>query len=195
MRSRSFPVVSSHERENNSESIVEHNPIPSPLSRQSWSEEEQKAVQDIFAEQIRRQSDIMAEVLKLEHTHPLLKNCENKRLLDKVRQSYRFKKTTDGECLEDTQKSVDAIGESDTNSVIVAPTNQSKTRIFEWKEVFFFKELFKDIIQNGMKIEQKEVVNRLKQDGHGLLYEKYTKQKVTDKIRGLRTTHSRQRRS
>ena len=195
MRSSSFPVVSSHERENNSESIVEHNPIPSPLSRQSWSEEEQKAVQDIFAEQIRRQSDIMAEVLKLEHTHPLLKNCENKRLLDKVRQSYRFKKTTDGECLEDTQKSVDAIGESDTNSVIVAPKNQSKTRIFEWKEVFFFKELFKDIIQNGMKIEQKEVVNRLKQDGHGLLYEKYTKQKVTDKIRGLRTTHSRQRRS
>ena len=195
MRSSSFPVVSSHERENNSESIVEHNPIPSPLSRQSWSEEEQKAVQDIFAEQIRRQSDIMVEVLKLEHTHPLLKNCENKRLLDKVRQSYRFKKTTDGECLEDTQKSVDAIGESDTNSVIVAPTNQSKTRIFEWKEVFFFKELFKDIIQNGMKIEQKEVVNRLKQDGHGLLYEKYTKQKVTDKIRGLRTTHSRQRRS
>ena len=195
MRSSSFPVVSSHERENNSESNVEHNPIPSPLSRQSWSEEEQKAVQDIFAEQMRRQSDIMAEVLKLEHTHPLLKNCENKRLLDKVRQSYRFKKTTDGECLEDTQKSVDAIGESDTNSVIVAPTNQSKTRIFEWKEVFFFKELFKDIIQNGMKIEQKEVVNRLKQDGHGLLYEKYTKQKVTDKIRGLRTTHSRQRRS
>ena len=195
MRSSSFPVVSSHERENNSESIVEHDPIPSPLSRQSWSEEEQKAVQDIFAEQIRRQSDIMAEVLKLEHTHPLLKNCENKRLLDKVRQSYRFKKTTDGECLEDTQKSVDAIGESDTNSVIVAPTNQSKTRIFEWKEVFFFKELFKDIIQNGMKIEQKEVVNRLKQDGHGLLYEKYTKQKVTDKIRGLRTTYSRQRRS
>ena len=195
MRSSSFPVVSSHERENNSESIVEHNPIPSPLSRQSWSEEEQKAVQDIFAEQIRRQSDIMAEVLKLEHTHPLLKNCENKRLLDKVRQSYRFKKTTDGECLEDTQKSVDAIEDSDANSVIVAPTNESKTRIFEWKEVFFFKELFKDIIQNGMKIEQKEVVNRLKQDGHGLLYEKYTKQKVTDKIRGLRTTHSRQRRS
>ena len=195
MRSSSFPVVSSHERENNSESIVEHDPIPSPLSRQSWSEEEQKAVQDIFAEQIRRQSDIMAEVLKLEHTHPLLKNCENKRLLDKVRQSYRFKKTTDGECLEDTQKSVDAIEDSDANSVIVAPTNESKTRIFEWKEVFFFKELFKDIIQNGMKIEQKEVVNRLKQDGHGLLYEKYTKQKVTDKIRGLRTTHSRQRRS
>ena len=195
MRSSSFPVVSSHERENNSESIVEHNPIPSPLSRQSWSEEEQKAVQDIFAEQIRRQSDIMAEVLKLEHTHPLLKNCENKRLLDKVRQSYRFKKTTDGECLEDTQKSVDAIGDSDTNSVIVAPTNQSKTRIFEWKEVFFFKELFKDMIQNGVKIEQKEVVNRLKQNGHGYIYEKYTKQKVTDKIRGLRTTHIRQRRS
>ena len=195
MRSSSFPVVSSHERENNSESIVEHDPIPSPLSRQSWSEEEQKAVQDIFAEQIRRQSDIMAEVLKLEHTHPLLKNCENKRLLDKVRQSYRFKKTTDGECLEDTQKSVDAIEDSDANSVIVAPTNESKTRIFEWKEVFFFKELFKDMIQNGVKIEQKEVVNRLKQNGHGYIYEKYTKQKVTDKIRGLRTTHIRQRRS
>ena len=125
------------------------------------------------------------------HTHPLLKNCENKRLLDKVRQSYRIKKTTDGECLEDTQKSVDAIEDSDANSLIVAPTNQSKTRIFEWKEVFFFKELFKDMIQNGVKIEQKEVVNRLKQNGHGYIYEKYTKQKVTDKIRGLRTTHIR----
>lgn len=54
MRSSSSPVVSSHERENKSESIVEHDPIPSPLARQSWSEEEQKAVQDIFAEQIRR---------------------------------------------------------------------------------------------------------------------------------------------
>ena len=51
------------------------------------------------------------------------------------------------------------------------------------------------MIQNGVKIEQKEVVNRLKQNGHGYIYEKYTKQKVTDKIRGLRTTHSRQRRS
>ena len=58
-----------------------------------------------FAEQIRRQSVTVAEVLKLEHTHPLLKNCENKRLHDKVRRLYPFKKTTDGECLEDTQKS------------------------------------------------------------------------------------------
>ena len=83
MRSSSSPVVSSHERENNSESIVEHDPIPSPLARQSWSEEEQKAVQDIFAEQIRRQSVIMAEVLKLQYTHPLLKNCEKKDCLIK----------------------------------------------------------------------------------------------------------------
>lgn len=112
-----------------------------------------------------------------------------------MRQSYRFKKTTDGECLEDTQKSVDAIEDSAGNSLIVAPTNQSKTRIFEGKEVYFFKELFKDMIQNGVKIEQKEVVNRLKQNGHRYIYEKYTKQKVTDKIRGLRTTHIRQRRS
>ena len=46
------------------------------------------------------------------------------------------------------------------------------------------------MIQNGVKIEQKEVVNRLKRNGHGYLYEKYTKQKVTDKIRGLLTTHT-----
>ena len=89
------------------------------------------------------------------------------------------------------RKVLTAIEDSDANSLIVAPTNQSKTRIFEWKEVFFFKELFKDMIQNGVKIEQKEVVNRLKQNGHGYIYEKYTKQKVTDKIRGLRTTHIR----
>ena len=142
------------------------------------------AVQDIFAEQIRRQSVTMAEVLKLKHTHPLLKNCENKRLHDKVRRLCPFKKTTDGECLEDTQKSVDAIEDSDANSLTVAPTNQSKTRIFEEEEFSLFKELFKDMIQNGVKIEQKEVVNRLKRNGHGYLYEKYTKQKVTDKIRG-----------
>ncbi|RMX52646.1 hypothetical protein pdam_00022935 [Pocillopora damicornis] len=149
-------------------------------------------VQDIFAEQIRRQSVTMAEVLKLEHNHPLLKNCENKRLHDKVRRLYPFKKTTDGECLEDTQKSVDAIEDSDVNSLTVAPTNQSKTRIFEEEEFSLFKELFKDMIQNGVKIEQKEVVNRLKRNRHGYLYEKYTKQKVTDKIRGLLTTHIRE---
>ena len=152
-------------------------------------------VQDIFAEQIRRQSVTMAEVLKLKHTHPLLKNCENKRLHDKVRRLYPFKKTTDGECLEDTQKSFDAIEDSDVNSLTVAPTNQSKTRIFEEEEFSLFKELFKDMIQNGVKIEQKEVVNRLKRNGHGYLYEKYTKQKVTDKIRGLLTTHIREWRS
>ena len=195
MHGSSAPVVSSHERENNFESIVEHDPAPSPLARQSWSEEEQMAVQDIFAEQIRRQSVTMAEVLKLEHTHPLLKNCENKRLHDKVRRLYPFKKTTDGECLEDTQKSVDAIEDSDVNSLTVAPTNQSKTRIFEEEEFSLFKELFKDMIQNGVKIEQKEVVNRLKRNRHGYLYEKYTKQKVTDKIRGLLTTHIREWRS
>ena len=59
------------------------------------------------------------------------------------------------------------------------------------------QELFKDMIQRGVKIEQKVVVDRLKQNARGqmTLYEKYTKQKVTDKIRGLRATHIRQWRS
>ncbi|KAL9958722.1 hypothetical protein ACROYT_G035774 [Oculina patagonica] len=191
MHGSSSPAVSSHERKGDPESIDEQDLTPTPLARQSWTEEEEKAVQEVFADQISRQSITMREVLALKETHPLLKNSENKRLLDKIRGLYRYKKT-DGECLEDKQRSDDAVQDSDGNSIIGPSTNQSKTRVFEEEEVTLFKEFFKDMIQRGEKIEQKVVVQRLKENGHGHIYEKYTKQKVTDKIRGLRLTNIRQ---
>jgi len=46
-------------------------------------------------------------------------------------------------------------------------TSQSISRVFDEKEVTLFKELFKDMIQRGAKIEQKVVVERLIQNGHG----------------------------
>ena len=101
---------------------------------------------------------------------------------------------TDGGCLKDTQNSGDAAEDSDANSLI-APTNQSRSRLFEQEEVTMLQELFKDMIQQGVKIEQKVVIDRFKQNGRRQMYEKYTKQKVTDKIRGLRATHIRQWRS
>ena len=135
----------------------------------------------------------MREVLALKQTHPLLKNSENKRLLDKIRGLYRFKKI-DSECLQDTQRTDDAVkeGDSDFSSIIGPSTSQSKSRVFDEEEVSLFRELFKDMIQRGAKIEQRVVAERLTQNGHGQIYEKYTKQKVTDKIRGLRSTHIRQ---
>ena len=55
-----------------------------------------------------------------------------------------------------------------------------------------FSNLFKDLIQGSQKIESKDVVQRLNESGHKDIIQKYSKQKVTDKIRGLRATHIRQ---
>lgn len=49
-----------------------------------------------------------------------------------------------------------------------------------------FGKLFKDMIQAGQKVLQATVVQRLNESGHEHIIKKYTKQKVTDKIRGLR---------
>ena len=189
MHGSSSYVVSSFEGKVDPKSNDEHDLTPTPPLRQTWTEEEHKAVQDVFADQINRQSVTMKEVLALKQTHPLLKHSENKRLLDKIRGLYRFKKI-DSECLQDD----DAVkeGDSDTSSVMGPSTSQSKSRVFDEEEVTLFKELFKDMIQKGATIEQKVVVERLKQNDHGEIYKKYTKQKVTDKIRGLRATHIRQ---
>ena len=189
MHGSSSYVVSSFEGKVDPKSNDEHDLTPTPPLRQTWTEEEHKAVLDVFADQINRQSVTMKEVLALKQTHPLLKHSENKRLLDKIRGLYRFKKI-DSECLQDD----DAVkeGDSDTSSVMGPSTSQSKSRVFDEEEVTLFKELFKDMIQKGATIEQKVVVERLKQNDHGEIYKKYTKQKVTDKIRGLRATHIRQ---
>ena len=189
MHGNSSSAVSSRERKSNDDNDLTHTP---PL-RQTWTDEEHKAVQQVFADQISRQSVTMREVLALKQTHPLLKNSENKRLLDKIRGLYRFKKI-DSECLQDTQRSDDAVkeGNSDTSSVMGPSTCGIKSRVFDEEEVSLFKELFMDMIQRGAKIEQRVEVERLKQNGHGQIYEQYTRQKVTDKIRGLRSTHIRQ---
>ena len=47
-----------------------------------------------------------------------------------------------------------------------------------------FSNLFKDLIQGSQKIESKDVVQRLNERGHKDIIQKYTKQKVTDKIYG-----------
>lgn len=80
---------------------------------------------------------------------------------------------------------------SDSISIISPSTNRSNSRVFEEEEVTLFNELFKDMIQRGQKIEQATVVQRLKQSEHGQMIEKYSKQKITDKIRGLRCTYIR----
>ena len=81
---------------------------------------------------------------------------------------------------------------SDSNSIINPTTNQGKSRVFEEEEVKVFSNLFKDLIQGSQKIESKDVVQRLNESGHKDIIQKYSKQKVTDKIRGLRPTHIRQ---
>ena len=193
MHGNSSSMVSSRERKVDPECNDDNDLTQTPPLRQTWSDEEHKAVQEVFADQISRQSVSMREVLALKQTHPLLKNSENKRLLDKIRGLYRFKKI-DSECLQDTQRTDDAVkeGDSDFSSIIGPSTSQSKSRVFDEEEVSLFRELFKDMIQRGAKIEQRVVAERLTQNGHGQIYEKYTKQKVTDKIRGLRSTHIRQ---
>ena len=55
-----------------------------------------------------------------------------------------------------------------------------------------FLKLFKDMIECGQKITQGTVIERLKQGGHEHIVQKYSKQKLTDKIRGLRATYTRQ---
>ena len=147
----------------------------------------------MFVDQISRQSVTIREVLALEQTHPLLKNSENKRLLDKTRGLYRFKKI-DSECLQDTQRTDDAVkaGDSDFSSIMGPSTIQSTPKGFDEEDVSLFRELFKDMIQRGAKIGQRVVTKRLTQNGHGQIYEKYTKQKMTDKIRGLPYTRIRQ---
>ena len=45
---------------------------------QTWTHEEHKAVQEVFADQISHQSATMRGTLALKQTHPLLKNSENK---------------------------------------------------------------------------------------------------------------------
>ena len=193
MHGNSSSMVSSRERKADPECKDANDPTQTPPLRQIWTDEEHRAVQEVFADQISRQSVTMREVLALKQTHPSLKNSDNKRLLDKIRGLYRFKKI-DSECQQDTQTTDDAVreGDSDASSVIGPSTSQSKSRVFDEEEVSLFRELFKDMIQRGAKIEQGVVAERLKQNGHGQIYEKYTKQKVTDKIRGLRTTHIRQ---
>ena len=132
----------------------------------------------------------MREVLDLKKTNELLVNCQNKRLLDKVKGFYRFQK--ESACVEVLQTSGDGIGGTDSVSIISPSTNQSKARVFEEEEVDVLRNLFNDMIQRGKKIEQNIVIQRLKDNGHGEICDKYSKQKVTDKVRGLRTTYIRQ---
>ena len=132
----SSSAVSSRERKSNDDNNLTHTP---PLW-QTWTDEEHKAVQQVFADQISRQSVTMREVLALKQTHPLLKNSENERLLDKIRGLYRFKKI-DSECLQDTQRSDDAVkeGNLDTSLVMGPSTSGSKSRVFDEEEVSLSK--------------------------------------------------------
>lgn len=159
MHGNSSSVVSFCERKVDPESNDDNDLTHTPPLRQTWTEEEHKAVQEVFANQISRQSVTMREVIALKQTHPLLKNPENKRLLDKIRGLYRFKKIG-SECLQDTQRSDDAIkeGDSDASSVIGPSTSQSKSRVLDEEEVSVFKEHLKDMIQRGAKIEQRVVL-------------------------------------
>ena len=179
--------VSPPERKDESDHDVE----PLPLVRQNWTKEEERAIQETFADNISHQSITMQEVLALKVTHPLLKDCENKRLLDKVRALYRFK-TSQGLHLDDCETSGPYDNASDSRSIISPSTNQGKARVFEEEEVNLFEKLFKDMIQAGQKVLQATVVQRLNEGGHEHIIKKYTKQKVTDKIRGLRSTYIRQ---
>lgn len=81
---------------------------------------------------------------------------------------------------------------SDLNSIISPTTIHGKSRVFEEEEVVIFSKLFKDLIQGSQKIESKDVTQRLNKNGHKDIIQKYSKQKVTDKIRGLHATHIRQ---
>ena len=162
-----------------------------PLVRQTWTEEEETVIQEVFSDQISRQSVTLKEVLTVKGTHPLLVNCDNKRLLDKVRVLYRFKKSQ-SVSVDDCMTNGPCDDLSDSISIVSPSKNRSNARVFEEEEVILFNELFKDMIQRGQKIEQPTVVQRLKQSGHGHMIEKYSKQKITDKIRGLRCTYIRQ---
>ena len=159
--------------------------------RQTWTKEEERAIKETFADNISRQSITLREVLALKRTNPLLVDCENKRLLDKVRGLYRFKKSQ-GSLFEDVEASDCNDNASDSNSIISPTTTQGKSRVFEEEGVMVFSKLFKDLIQGSQKIESKDVVQRLNETGHEDIIQKYSKQKVTDKIRGLRATHIRQ---
>ena len=169
----------------------DHDALPVPPVRQSWTKEEERVIKETFADNISPQSITLREVLALKHTHPLLVDCENKRLLDKVRGLYRFKKSQ-GSLFEDVEASDCNDNASDSNSIISPTTTQGKSRVFEEEEVMVFSNLFKDLIQGSQKIESKDVVQRLNESGHEDIIQKYSKQKVTDKIRGLRATHIRQ---
>ena len=108
-----------------------------------------------------------------------------------MRGLYRFKKSQ-GSLFEDVEAGDCNDNASDSNSIISPTTTQGKSRVFEEEEVMVFSNLFKDLIQGGQKIESKDVVQRLNESGHEDIIQKYSKQKVTDKIRGLRATHIRQ---
>ena len=81
---------------------------------------------------------------------------------------------------------------NDLNSIISPTTTQGKLRVFEEGEVMLFSNLFKDLFQGSQKIESKDVLQRLKGSGLKDIIQKCSKQKITDKIRGLRATHIRQ---
>ena len=91
--------------------------------------------------------------------------------------------------MEDWQTSGDGSQGNDSVSVISPSTNRGKARVFEEEEINVLQELFEDMIQRSQKIEQNIVMQRLTENGHGQICTKYTKQKVTDKVRGLRTTY------
>ena len=176
MHGNSSSMVSSRERKVDPESNDDNDLTQTPPLCQTWTDEEHKAVQEVLADQISHQSVTMREVIALKQTHRLLKNSENKRLLDKIRGLYRFKKI-DSECLRDTQRTDDAVkeGDLDASSVMGPSTSQSKSRVFDEEEVSLFRELFKDMIQRGAKIEQKVVAEQVKQNGNGQIYGKIHK--------------------
>ena len=79
-------------------------------------------------------------------------NCDNKRLLDKVRGIYRFKKSQNVHvCVDDHVTNGNRDDASDSNSIISLSTNRIKATVFEEEEVALLNELFKDIIQRGKK--------------------------------------------
>ena len=189
---RASPLSSNEKKDCEADhSDVEPDVTPIRLERQSWTEEEERAVREVFSEQISSQSVTMREVQALKKKLVLLKNCGNKRLVDKVRGLYRYQKSG-GACVEDWQTIGDGSQGNDSVSVTSPSTNRGKARVFEEEEIDVLQELFKDMIQRGQKIEQNIVMQRLTENGHGQICTKYTKQKITDKVRGLRTTYIRQ---
>lgn len=145
-------------------------------SRTSWDEDMADAIKTLFKDEIKDKAITLETVKTKISDHPLLKEEDPKRVLDKVRAFWRFSKSPSPEppCLptevETLHQRVSRMlaEESETSSDIIPPTVSSSVRnVFKGTELQGIKKLFVEMIEHSAPISKPQIKKCLEKEDWG----------------------------